>query len=199
MALDTYTDLVTEVGEYLDRPDLAARVPTFVRLSEARLNRVLDDPDMEVAATVTASGALTALPADFGSMVSVNTGGGFLEALGPVQFAGLDHTVMAAPRFYSISTNGISFAPGNSTALISMVYRRRIPALTAAAPTNWLLTRAPDVYLYGALLQASAFLVEDDRLGLWKSAFDEAIAELRTDGARRKWGAGPIAPRIGRT
>jgi len=79
-----------------------------------------------------------------------------------------------------------------------MVYRRRIPALSATTTTNWLLDLAPDAYLYGALVQAEAFLAEDDRLPMWKAAFDEAINELRADADKRKWGAGPLAPRIDR-
>lgn len=198
MSIATYSDLVTAVGDWLDRDDLAARAPDFIRLTEARLNRLLDDPDMEVVSEATASDTYTALPADFGAMVSITTGEGALSAMSAADFAGLD-VQAGIPRYYTIVDGSITFAPGNSTASIRMVYRRTIPALTASNTTNWLLDRAPDAYLYGALVQASAFLAEDDRLPLWKGAFDEAIAELKEDGSRRKWGAGPLAPRIRRT
>lgn len=198
MTLATYTELVAAVGNWLDRDDLVARVPDFIRLSEARLNRLLDDPDMEVLSTITASGPSTSLPADFGAMVSITTGRLPLKPMSAADFASIDTTITGYPSFYTLYDGGIRFAPANATAVIAMVYRRTIPALTEAAPTNWLLSRAPDVYLYGALVQASAFVSDDDRVSLWKSAFDEAIDELRTDGSKRKWGAGPIAPRIRR-
>lgn len=198
MTIASYNDLVTAVGDWLDRGDLAARAPTFIQLAEARLNRLLEDPEMDVTTVTNAGGVATALPSDFGSMVSVSTGNGPLLATGPVEFASYDSSISGTPRRYVIVDGAISFAPANSTAQITMVYRRRLPALTLVAPSNWLLALAPDVYLYGALVQASAFLAEDDRLDLWKAAFDEAIAELRADGSRRKWGAGPIAPRINR-
>lgn len=197
--MGTYDALVAAVGDWLDRDDLAARVPTFLRLAEARLNRILEDPDMEVTSTAAATGDSTALPADFGAMVSITTGNGALRPLSPVGFAGFDRSVTGEPRYYSVSNNAISLAPANSGVTFTMVYRRRIPALTAAAPSNWLLVRAPDVYFYAALLQAEAFLAEDDRIPLWKSAFDEALGELWTDGSKRRWGAGPIAPRVRRT
>jgi hypothetical protein len=199
VSLDSYSGLVSAVGDWFDRDDLTARVPDFIRLTEVRLNRILEDPDMEVAIDTVAAGAYTALPADFGSMVSVTTGQGALAAMGAADFAGIDSSVSGIPRYYTIVEGSITFAPANATASIHMVYRRSIPPLTADDDTNWLLERAPDVYLYGALVQASAFLSEDDRLPLWKGAFDEAINELRTDGAKRKWGAGPLAPRIRRT
>jgi hypothetical protein len=196
--IGTYSELVTAVGDWLDRDDLATRAPTFIQLAESRLNRLLSDPEMDVIATTTATGSSTALPADYGEMVSVSTGNGALLATGPVEFATYRTDLTGDPRHYLISDGSIFFAPANTTTPITLTYRRRIPGLTADNPTNWLLTLAPDVYLYGSLVQAEAFLAEDDRLNLWKSAFDEAIDELRIDGERRKWGAGPIAPRIAR-
>lgn len=194
MSLSSYADLVSAVGEWLDRDDLVTRAPDFIRLAEARLNRLLDDPDMEVSATLTGDGA--ALPADFGAMVSIGTADGNpLAQMANVEFSSI-RPQSGTSRNYTIRQGRVYYAPGSANP--TLVYRRSIPPLTASNSANWLLTRAPDVYLYGSLVQASAFLAEDDRLALWRSAFDEAIAELRSDGSRRKWGAGPLAPRIRR-
>lgn len=195
--ITTYTELVAAVGDWLDRGDLAVRAGTFIQLVEARLNRLLEDPNMEVRLSGTAVSDATPLPADFGSMVSISTGSGNLEAVGSVELAGYP-SITGSPRAYGIVNNSLFFAPRNPSTPYTLVYRRRIPALTDAAPTNWLLTLAPDLYLYGALLQAEAFLSEDSRVALWKAAFDEALSELQTDGSRRKWGAGPLSPRIRR-
>ncbi len=195
MTIATYSDLVTAVGDWLDRDDLATRSATFVQLAEARMNRLLDDPEMEVTSSIIASGDYTSLPADFGEMVSISTGDGPLHPVGPVEFAGL-RSISGIPRYYVVVDNSISFAPGNTTAPIRMVYRRRLPALNSGNATNWLLSLAPDAYLYGALVQAEGFLAEDDRIAGWKSMFDEAISELRIDAGRRKWGAGSLRPRI---
>lgn len=195
MSIASYTELVAAVGDWLDRSDLSARAADFIRLTEARLNRLLDDPEMEVSATLTGDGA--ELPADFGEMVSIGTADGNpLSPIGNAEYAAL-MPVSGTSRYYTIRGGAIYYHPGSAN--VTLVYRRSIPALSGTNATNWLLDRAPDVYLYGALVQASAFLMEDDRVGMWKAAFDEAIGELRTDGARRKWGAGPIAPRIRRS
>lgn len=195
MSLASYSDLVAAVGDWLDRDDLAARVPTFVTMTEARLNRVLDDPAMEASATLTGNGA--SLPADFGAMVSVGTANGNrLTQMSDVEYAAV-RPQSGISRYYTIREGKLFYVPGGAT--VTLLYRRRIPALTSSNPSNWLLERAPDLYLYGALVQASAFLVEDERVPMWRAAFDEALAELRADGDRRKWGAGPIAPRIRRS
>jgi len=45
--------------------------------------------------------------------------------------------------------------------------------------TNWLTTFAPDILLYGALLEAEPFIMNDARIGLWKQGFDQAVADLQ--------------------
>ncbi len=200
MPISTYPELVTELEAYLNRADYTPRIPTFIQLTEARLNRLLDDPEMEVRATATGTGQYTTLPADFKRMVGVSTGNDFaLEQISGAQLTSFDQTVTGSPRFYAIADGSISFAPINSAANISMLYIRRIPPLTVAAPTNWLLTMAPDLYLYGALLQAHLFGWFDERLPIFKGAFDEAIDEMRSDASTRRWGSAPLAPRLGRT
>jgi len=195
MSLSTYTGLVSAINDWLDRDDLTARAPDFIRLAEARMNRVLDDPEMEISVTLTGDGA--ALPDDYGAMVSIGTADG--NALAPMsnaEYAAIQPSG-GTSRFYTIREGRVYYVPG--AANVTVVYRRSLPPLGASTATNWLLDRAPDAYLYGSLIQAEAFLGEDDRLPLWKGAFDEVLVELRADGARRKWGAGPIAPRIKRT
>jgi len=200
MAITNYNTLVSAVGDWLDRPDLAteSRLSTFIQLAEARLNRLLEDPEMEVTSNSTATGAATALPADYGSMVSISTGSGHLTPVGSVEFASFD-SISGIPRYYSITDGAIGFGPSNFTTPIRMVYRRRLPALSITNQTNWLMTLAPDVYLYGTLVQAEAFLGEDDRLVGWKAMFDESIDELKQDASRRKWGAGTLTPSLGRS
>src|SRR3546814_2972155 len=68
MALDTYSDLVTAVGDFLNNTTLTASVPTFIRLAEARFNRILRTPQMETRVTATATSEFTTLPTDFRGM-----------------------------------------------------------------------------------------------------------------------------------
>ena len=41
MAIGTYSELQTAVANWLDRSDLGSRIPEFITLSEARINRLL--------------------------------------------------------------------------------------------------------------------------------------------------------------
>ena len=39
MALGTFTELKDAIADWLDRSDLTARIPDFIALAEARINR----------------------------------------------------------------------------------------------------------------------------------------------------------------
>ena len=200
MTIAVYSELVTELEQYLGRTDYDPRIPTFIALTEAKLNRLLEDPNMEVRATATGTGQYTTLPTDFKRMLGVTTGNNYrLQQVSEAYISGLDQTKTGDPRLYALVAGGITFAPINTAAAITMLYVRRLVPLTAAAPSNWLLTLAPDLYLYGCLLQAHLFGWYDERIPMFKAAFDEAVAELRADGENRRWGSSPTAPRLGRT
>jgi hypothetical protein len=48
MALSTFTELKDAIADWLDRSDLTARIPDFIALAEARINRELRIRPMEV-------------------------------------------------------------------------------------------------------------------------------------------------------
>lgn len=191
----SYADLLSDVSDTLDRDDVESRLPRWLKLVEARLNRLLDDPEMEVSTTLIGDGA--DLPADFGALVSIGTAdGNRLSYMGNAEYAAvLPHSGVS--RYYTIREGKVYYVPGSAN--VTLVYRRSIPPLTEASGTNWLLERAPDIYFYGVLLQASAWDVDSEAAAGWKGLWDEAIAELRSDGAKRKWGAGALSPRIRRS
>ena len=57
MAIGTYAELQTAVANWLDRDDLSLRIPEFIALAEARMNRILRLRLME--STYTASTVAT--------------------------------------------------------------------------------------------------------------------------------------------
>jgi hypothetical protein len=84
------------------------------------------------------------------------------------------------PETYTIIANSILFGPTPDSAYdISMLYYKTFDPLTALAPTNWVITNAPDVYLYGALLEAEPFLMNDQRVQLWATALTQSITTLQ--------------------
>lgn len=197
-SIGNYDDLVEKVALWMDREDLLARVPDFVALLEARLNRILRVPEMETATILQAGTERTDLPLDFLQMRSLHVEGARDRPLRAMAPGGASETYSGragCPIAYSVAGRSLVLAPPPEEAVaLAMAYWQRIPSLSEITPTNWLLEQHPDIYLYGSLVQAEAYLANDERVGLWKSAHDEAIGELQQAGQRARWGAGPLIP-----
>lgn len=178
-----YASLQSAVSGWLNKAsdvNLIARVPEFIQLAEARLKRKLEDELQETIATVTFTDGVADLPADFDGLIDI------------------DGDFQVEPIVYDIVGDQIQTDPAVSgDATIN--YSKTLPGLSDANPTNWLLDRAPDIYLYASLIQAEFYGWNDERLPLIKAALDEALEELRLDNQRRRWGTTPVAPQIGRT
>jgi hypothetical protein len=87
------------------------------------------------------------------------------------------------PAAYAVVGQQIILGPvPDAEYSILLDYYQRIPGLSEDNPTNWLLTAYPDIYLWGSLCMAEAFLRDDSRLSVWKSAWDEATAEINRPG-----------------
>lgn len=208
MSLDTYTNLQAEVTDLLNRGDLAAKVPTWIALVEARLQRILEGRNMRstVGVAFTTSGTI-ALPSDFRSPVALT-----LET----QLRTWDVTLVpyalmtqkrgeltAGPPLYATVLNGnlliAPLADSDTDYTGTLVYDANVAPLSATNPSNWVLVNHPDVYLYGAALHSAPYLKDDERLQMWKDLHDTAIEEVRLATDRAEFGTAPlriVPPRI---
>lgn len=209
--ITTYTELVDAVTEYLGRDQdttLIARIPTFIQLSEAKFNRTLFVRQMEERSTAlidTASDEpeFVSLPSDFQSMrrirLSSVTGKPCLAfrtgvQMDEIRYSNANNT--GRPQYFTIMGSEIELLPTPDDAYtVEMVYRKNVPGLQANS-TNWLLTLAPDAYLYGALLEASPYLKNDARIQVWAAGFSNAIDGLNNLGMTSAFNAGPMQMRV---
>jgi hypothetical protein len=90
------------------------------------------------------------------------------------------------------SLNNIVAAAEAGVVPIGLTYYGKIKALSNTQTTNDLLDLAPDLYLFGSLMATSHYLKEDNRLSLWKSLYDEAVAEQRIAEDRAEHGSAPL-------
>ena len=201
MALDgTYTGLQATVAEWLDDTTLTASIPDFVRMAEARMNRVLNVWNMETRSDAVTSGEYLALPVDFDGLRSIFVIGSPNVPLIQMESGDMrrfySNTATGKPQAYALSGGQIQFAPiPNAAYSLEIIYIRDLPPL-ATAGTNWLLTNHPDCYLYGVLMAAEMRGWNDARLPMLKAAFDTAIKEIADDSDDLRWGAEPLFPRI---
>lgn len=194
MALNSYTDLLSEITDWLDE-DLASKADTFIRMAEARFNRLLRTPEMETPLTLEASDESTPLPTDFLQMKAMWIDGDYKIPLNGTSFANLNASGPAGlPTTYAIVGTSLYLGPiPDDVYDLAGVYYQTIPPLTVNAPTNWLLAAHPDLYLYGCLTMAELRGWNDTRLPLLKSALDEAMGQIQMAGTKRRFG-GPLVP-----
>jgi hypothetical protein len=209
MAISSYTNLLDAVANWLGgRTDLTSRIPEFITLCEAKLNRELFVRQMETRSTTILDTTddepeFVDLPSDFQSMrrirLSSVTGKPCLEFKSGTQMDEYRYgtsNVSAQPRYFTIMGTEMELAPTpDANYTIEMVYRKNIPAL-ATNSTNWLLTLAPDVYLYGALLESAPYIKEDERINTWGLGFRTALDGLNRLGLTSTFNAGPMVVRI---
>lgn len=97
------------------------------------------------------------------------------------------------PQVYTFIGGEIQVAPSpDSSYTAEMDYYQK---LDIASSVNWVLTNAPDAYLYGSLLAAEPFLKNDKRIPTWERYFEKAIADLERADIRERWGGGSLAIR----
>jgi len=195
MALGTFTELKDAIADWLDRSDLTARIPDFITLAEARINRDLRIRPMEVRSSMeTTSGQqYFNLPGGYIQMrnIQLNTNPTApLEYITPEMLDRLyGSSTTGKPRAYTLIGDEIQLAPiPDSDYTVEMAFYEKFTALgdgtSGTVTTNWLTTNAPDVLLYGALLEAEPFIKNDERIRLWLSAYEGAVKKIQDADAR---------------
>ena len=209
MAINTYTTLKAAVEDWLVRADLTARVPDFIALFEAKMNRELRCAQMETRsyATVNTSSnepEFVTLPGDFQTMrrlrLSGETGKPSLEFVSAQQMDSFRYdraNVSGVPAYYTIVGEELElFQTPNDGYELEILYRANLDGLSGSNSSNWLLDIAPDAYFYGTLMEAAPYLEDDERIPLWAAGLQNAVDGLNRIGFEQTFAAGPSAVRL---
>lgn len=198
MSITSYTTLLAAVNSdygWLHRDDLDDRMPEFVQLTESALQVRCKILDFETSATVTVTSGTGTLPTDWVGARSLYWSGDLAKPLTyitPDRFDALRND-NATPSFYTITGTSLKVAPSASGDLVA-TYLARFTPISASNETNVLITRFPDVYLWGVMTHASLYLQDDAAYQKYGQLFSGAIDRINTDNQERKY-AGPLQVR----
>ena len=202
MALSTYTELKSSVADWLNRTDLTSVIPDFISLAEAQIERTLRTRQMIVRATASIDSEYSAVPADFLETKSIKLNTNPVTSLTFETDDALDSlksiTYISAgkPQLFSIVGGQIRVLPvPDSTYTAELIYYAKLSKLSSTNATNWLLTQAPDVYLYGSLMQAAPYLKDDSRIPVWAAIYTRGLEELQIADDRGATSGGAIMMR----
>lgn len=195
MPITTYSELKATIADWLLRDDLTSAIPSFISLAEAQISRDLDHWRQEKRVTTTLNEQYENLPTDLRRMIQMQiVGGGQLNmiSIGDMQAKKQASAAAGKPRHYYINSGQIEFHPApDGDYEIEMQYVARVPALSDAAPGNWVLDYAPDLYLYAALTHAAPYLQDDPRAQVWGSLYGSALQKLNSESMAAK-SSGPL-------
>ena len=192
MAITTYSELKTAAARWLNRTDLTDRIPEFITLAEKRLNRVLylRLAEQDENNTLAAGERDVDLPLNFAETVTlwlretVNSPRFQIPFVPPAHLA--ITTTAGRPQFWTIDQSSITFDRPADTSYQAILRYKIKYALSDAAPTNDLLTTAPDVYLFATLCEGAAYLLDAEMSAVYEGKLSRAIEELNRTEKRNK-------------
>lgn len=190
-----YDELKAAVADFLLRDDLTSVIPTFIRLAEARTDRELRHWRQEKRVDVSLTAQFNTLPTDFMQPIRLQITDAPTSEVAPISTAQMlqlraeRNDRAGTPTHYAVTAQQLELYPTpDSTYTANLLYYGRISALSGTNTTNWLLTEAPDLYLYGALIHSAPYLKDDARVGIWEGMYKLALENLIASSGEAKWG-----------
>ena len=197
MAVNTLADMQANIIDWVARTDLTtAVVNNFIDLAESEIvngvygvdGKVIVPPlrvkSMEIRDdTFVLDGEFTELPTGFLGFKSLKKVGDPDTVLDFVTEEVFNATWLSTgstttPRAYTIIGNEIRVGPGAAAAdVLDVVYYKQ-PDNLVGVGSNWICTRYPNTYLYGALRHLAVYCGMDGRLSFFQSAFIGTLMSL---------------------
>lgn len=194
----TFDNLKQDVQRYLERgstfasdPIVFEQIPRLINLAERRIARELKVQGFinVVTTTLVPGQSVYDKPDRWRDTVSVNIGVGtdskqrkflFTRSYEYLRTYWPDESQTSEPVFYSdYDYNHWLIVPPPALAHpVEILYYELPPLLDDSTQTNWLTEFAPQLLLYGALLEATPFLKNDERIATWQQYYDRAAATL---------------------
>jgi hypothetical protein len=191
-----YASLQTAVSDYLARDDLTSFVPNFIQNCENKLYRTMNIRGEETALSVSISGGVAAVPSDFKALKFAYYDGTPVDLL---DWVALDELYRDYPNRSQTSSNpavisregsNFVFGPVATTGTLKGIYYKKLDPLRTTDST-WYVTNAPDVLLYGSLLESAPFIHNDERLPTWAQLYRDALQTLKDEeyNSATSWGS----------
>lgn len=186
--IETYDGLIAFIIAHLELDsETAAQLPSLIRLAEYELNRILlpHHRERQDALTTTAGQANTSMPADITLVRSAWISD---YPLSPVPLNVLrQFETPGKPQVYCIVEDEMYFGPTPDDAyLVTFIGQVKIPALSAANQTNWLLQQHADAYVYAILIETLVWQNDEPRALTLRPKLDLIARQINDYGNRHR-------------
>jgi hypothetical protein len=200
MSLSTYSNLKTSVANYLARTDLTDQIPDFISLAERRMRREVRIRQMLVSATLTATAGnnKVTLPTDFLEARDFVVVGNPTQPLNYVSPSALSRNAVSStsgkPTEYTILASQFQLSPAPDFAYtLNLLYYAAPDFLSDSNASNEFLVNVPDMLLYGSLLEAEPYIMNDARLQTWIAMYERASVSVNKSNESGQYSGVPLA------
>lgn len=186
-----YAGLKTSVSDWLQNNAVTAGVAQVIQMAEARLKNDTVLRSIELQLTGNLTQPIIFMPADLNVLQRV-----------VVYRDATEHSVLYAapgkaerqtnsvgfPQYYNLMDQALHLYPTPDAEYRYIIYY--IPVildLSDAAPTNWLLERAPNVYLFASLKAAAVYVKDGMAAQMYEQEYQTALAGLQSADDRTRF------------
>lgn len=196
MSLASYANLTAAIADELHRSDLTTPIADFVLRGEKRIHREVRATEMETAYSGTIAAGVIAVPTDFLAWRAVYINASSAQILQPKTWEWVlanypTRSAQGLPKYIARNATNFEFGPyPDTTYAVKGTYYKRLT--TVSSSWNALATANPDLYLYAALTQASAYIGDDPRIPLWEAAYQSAKEAINAEAIGIDFEGGPL-------
>jgi hypothetical protein len=204
-----YTELTAAIKGYAENDfpatvgsfTSADQIATFVKMAEQRVYNMVQLPALRknMVGNLTSGNKYLSLPTDWlatFSLAVINGANEYTYLLNKdvnfirQAYPDTDAAFYGEPKYYGqFDQNTVILGPTPDAGYSVELHFFYYPTSIVTAGTSWLGDNFDSVLLYGALLEAAAFMKSDpDTITFYKQRYDEAMAELKQlgDGKNRQ-------------
>ena len=198
----TFNSLITDLQQYLERgtavdPTVFDQLPNLINLAERQLANSLKLLGFVKAVTdvMTVGQSVIPKPDRWRATISINFGVGteqlrtqiFPRSYEYCRTFAPDEAITGEPKFYAdYDYFTWLIVPSAAEAYpFEVNYWEMPPLLDETNQTNWTTDFAPNAILHGALLQATPFLNNDERIPVWQGIYDRDVMILEAQDVKR--------------
>lgn len=200
MAISNFGELKSAIIKESHRSDMSTDVADIVLRCNSKLNRILRCREMETILTPSITASPYALPSNYLETISVRDTGNFSELKEYLpQQTETFYPTSGNPQKYAIIGSNMYFYPTPSVSAplnVSIIYYASLANFSLDADTNWLLTKHPDAYLYGSMIEVSSLFSTPELLAMrpgWVEGFAEVLRQIQGETDRRLWNSPPLS------
>ena len=200
MAMTTYTEIALKTEQWLNREgfsELTDQIEDLLLMGQRRIFRQLRvNAMLTVDSAFVVDSTTEAVPSDYKAVYtfSITLPGGQADMKSTPMRNLRKAGTSGIPRFFSKVGSNFYFGPSpDGTYTAELIYYAEPTLLSDSNASNWLSVAAPELILYGALVEASLFLKDDARVQFWEAKFRNVFEALEKESEEESRDAGGLS------